>query len=236
MTDQVQKDYADPKSEPEKARVRQLNTLVGLSDQFGNALTSAFAKNIAEGKKFDDVLKSVRRSLVETGLKMALAPLQIGLSQGMKSLTSGIESGAPGDTGGMFGGLVKGIGSMLGSLFGGGGPPAGTPDPMGYASGGVFSRGMVMPFAQGGVVGAPTYFPLGRGLGLMGEKGAEAVMPLARGPDGRLGVRTGGGGRPVSVNVHVSTPDADSFRRSEAQFSAALARAVARASAECECP
>jgi phage-related minor tail protein len=70
---------------------------------------------------------------------------------------------------------------------------------------------------------------MGRGLGLMGERGAEAVMPLARGPDGRLGVRTGGGGgRPVSVTVNVSTPDAASFRRSEAQVSAALARAVAR--------
>ena len=86
-----------------------------------------------------------------------------------------------------------------------------------------------MPFAQGGVVGAPSYFPLGRGLGVMGEKGAEAVMPLARGPDGRLGVRSGGGGgRPMSVTVNVSTPDADSFRRSEAQVSAALSRAVAR--------
>ncbi|MBM6592372.1 phage tail tape measure protein [Microvirga pudoricolor] len=109
---------------------------------------------------------------------------------------------------------------MLGSLFGGGGAA--------FAQGGVMSRGMVMPFAQGGVVGAPTYFPLGRGLGLMGERGAEAVMPLARGPDGRLGVRGGGGGRPMTVTVNVATPDADSFRRSEAQVSAALARAVAR--------
>ena len=54
-------------------RKRHFNTLIGLSDQFGNYLTSAFSKNIAEGKKFDDVLKSVRRSLVETGMKMALA-------------------------------------------------------------------------------------------------------------------------------------------------------------------
>jgi phage-related minor tail protein len=46
--------------------------------------------------------------------------------------------------------------------------------------------------------------------------------------DGRLGVRSGAGGRPVSVTVNVSTPDAESFRRSEAQVSAALARAVAR--------
>jgi phage-related minor tail protein len=61
----------------------------------------------------------------------------------------------------------------------------------------------------------------------MGERGAEAVMPLARGPDGRLGVR-GGGARPVSVTVNIATPDADSFRRSEAQVAATLARAVAR--------
>jgi phage-related minor tail protein len=91
----------------------------------------------------------------------------------------------------------------------------------------------VMPFAKGGVVGAPTYFPMSGGrLGLMGEAGAEAIMPLARGPDGRLGVRTasggGGGGGGGVVTINISTPDVDGFRRSEAQVSAALARAVAR--------
>jgi len=88
----------------------------------------------------------------------------------------------------------------------------------------------VTPFAKGGVVAAPSYFPLGRGLGLMGEQGAEAILPLARGPDGRLGVRSAAGGvsgRPVSVTVNIAA-DADSFRRSEAQVAAALARAVAR--------
>lgn len=203
-------------------RERQLNTLIGLSEKFGDSLTNAFAKNVSEGKKFDDVLKSLRQSLVETGLRMALGPLQVALSQSAKSLTTGAVEGAlPLDLGGLFGGLVKGIGSLFGSLFGGGQATA-------LAQGGVLSRGMVMPFAQGGVVAAPTYFPLGRGLGLMGERGAEAVMPLARGPDGRLGVRSGGGGRPMAVTVNVTTPDADSFRRSEAQVSAALARAVAR--------
>ena len=51
-------------SEIKKDRERQLQTLTGLSERFGDSLTTAFAKNIAEGKKFDDVLKSVRRSLV----------------------------------------------------------------------------------------------------------------------------------------------------------------------------
>ena len=98
----------DPLTEDRK---RHFNTLIGLSDQFGNSLTSAFAKNIAEGKKFDDVLKSVRRSLVETGLKMALAPLQIGLSQSMKELSTGLMgTRSADDTGGLLGGLVKGSG------------------------------------------------------------------------------------------------------------------------------
>ncbi|MBZ6076414.1 phage tail tape measure protein [Microvirga puerhi] len=208
------------KSEILKDKDRELQTLIGLSDKFGESLTKAFAKNVAEGKKFDGVLKSLRQSLVETGLRLALAPLQLALSQTAKSITTGgVGGAAPLDLGGMLGGLFKGIGSLFGS---------GADAPAPFAKGGVFSRGMVMPFAQGGVIGAPSYFPLGRGLGVMGEKGPEAVMPLARGPDGRLGVRTGGGARPLSVTVNVSTPDAESFRRSEAQVSAALARAVAR--------
>ena len=204
-------------------RKRQLNTLIGLSEKFGDSLSNAFAKNIAEGKKFDVVLKKVRESLVETGLRLALAPLQMALNQSVKSLTTGAMGGSlPFDGGALLGGLFKGFGSIFGSFIGGGGTAAP------FARGGVFSRGMVMPFAEGGVVGAPTYFPLGRGLGIMGERGAEAVMPLARGPDGKLGVRSGGGGRPPSITVNISTPDAESFRRSEALVSAALARAVAR--------
>ena len=65
----------------------------------------------------------------------------------------------------------------------------------------------------------------GNRIGLAGERGAEAILPLARGPDGALGVRAAGGGG-ISVTFNVSTPDADSFRRSETQIAALLARAV----------
>lgn len=87
----------------------------------------------------------------------------------------------------------------------------------------------LVPMARGGVIAAPTYFPLPGGrTGLMGESGAEAVMPLARTADGRLGVAAGGGpGRPPIV-MHVTATDAASFRRSEAEVTAMLARAVAR--------
>lgn len=87
----------------------------------------------------------------------------------------------------------------------------------------------VTAFAKGGVVGTPSLFAMPGGLGLMGESGAEAIMPLARGADGRLGVRAETNtAAPVSVVVNVATTDAASFRRSEAYVSSMLARAVDR--------
>ncbi len=95
-----------------------------------------------------------------------------------------------------------------------------------FAQGGFLAAGRVQPFASGGIVSAPTYFPMAKGLGLMGEAGPEAVLPLARGADGRLGVS--GGNAATNVTVHVQATDLDSFKRSETQIAAALARAVAR--------
>jgi phage-related minor tail protein len=90
------------------------------------------------------------------------------------------------------------------------------------------SSASAQPFAKGGVIASPSFFPLGgRGLGLAGEAGPEAIMPLARGPDGRLGVAATGAGAP-SVTVNIATPDADSFRRSETYLTGLIARAVAR--------
>jgi len=97
-----------------------------------------------------------------------------------------------------------------------------------FEKGGAFSSGRVTPFARGGVVSGPTTFPMRGGTGLMGEAGPEAIMPLTRGPDGRLGVAGAGGSRPVQVTMNVSTPDAAGFRRSQTQIAAQLSRAMAR--------
>ncbi len=92
------------------------------------------------------------------------------------------------------------------------------------------ATGGIKPFAAGGVIGTPTYFPLmNGGTGLAGEAGPEAILPLARGPDGQLGVASaGGGGGGANVTIHIATPDADSFRRSESYITGQIARAVAR--------
>lgn len=118
--------------------------------------------------------------------------------------------------------IQSGLTGLVGAMLGSGAET-------GFARGGVFRGGRVQPFAAGGVVAAPTYFPMAGGAGLMGEAGPEAILPLGRGPDGRLGVAAGGAPtRPVSVTVNIATPDPGAFRRSEAQVTASLARAVAR--------
>lgn len=115
-----------------------------------------------------------------------------------------------------FGSLLS---SGIGSLFGGFSA---------FEKGGSFSQGRVMPFANGGVVSGPTHFPMRGGMGLMGEAGPEAIMPLTRGADGKLGVRAAGGGQAVSVVMNITTPDVQGFRRSQSQIAAQMGRALSR--------
>ncbi len=91
--------------------------------------------------------------------------------------------------------------------------------------------GKVTPFADGGVVRSPSFFSMGgNATGLMGEAGAEAILPLKRGADGALGVAMSGGSGGASGQIvfNVTATDAASFKRSEGQITAMLARSVAR--------
>lgn len=156
----------------------------------------------------------VRRAmdgLVLDGMKLSEALSMLGKSMldaaysaAMKPLNQGIASA-----------LSSGISSLVSGI-------------LPFADGAPFAQGRVMPFAQGGVVSSPVSFPMRGGTGLMGEAGPEAIMPLARGPDGRLGVRSGGGGRPVNVVMNIATPDVAGFERSRAQIAARAARALAQ--------
>ena len=114
-----------------------------------------------------------------------------------------------------FGGmLAEGLNSLVSGM-------------MPFADGGAFSQGRVMPFAKGGIVSSPTAFPMRGGTGLMGEVGPEAIMPLARGADGRLGVRSASAA-PVTVTMNIATPDVATFLRSSTQIAAQLSRAMSR--------
>lgn len=146
------------------------------------------------------------------------------------------------------GGLLGTIGSAAGSFFGGIGSTIGGFFGNLFADGASFQHGRVVPFASGGVVGSPTTFPMtGNRTGLMGERGAEAIMPLKRTPSGQLGVQAQTS--PATVNVYnqsdsrietVQRPDGDTdifirrvnnalrSERTQAGFGAALQRNQSR--------
>ena len=145
------------------------------------------------------------------------------LSEAMRGVARSIADAA-------YSAALKPVQAQMGNLIAGGieGMVSGV---LPFAKGGSFAQGRVMPFAQGGVVTGPVAFPMRGSAGLMGEAGPEAIMPLRRGADGRLGVSAEGGGgaaRAVSVQIHVSTPDVAGFRRSQSQIAAEMGRALSR--------
>lgn len=140
---------------------------------------------------------------VVTGLGLATTGV-IGILGGIQQIQQGGTAGVLSGIGGILT-TVGSIGLSVAGMFGGGGGGGGFGpnyfDPktglgaagpnFGLAMGGVFdSSSRLTAFAKGGVVKSPTLFRFGDGgqFGVMGEAGAEAVMPLKRGPDGRLGV------------------------------------------------
>ena len=112
--------------------------------------------------------------------------------------------------------VVKQLAEAIGNLFGG--PKQVDTNPSGLnwaginkysANGNVFGANGIVPYAMGGIVNRPTLFPFANGgaigTGLMGEAGPEAIMPLTRGANGKLGVMAAGGGTTnVVVNVDAS--------------------------------
>jgi phage-related minor tail protein len=88
----------------------------------------------------------------------------------------------------------------------------------GFANGGIVNKATMFTFADGGA---------GR-LGLMGEAGPEAIMPLRRGRDGRLGVQAANGGGAVSVvvNVDASGTSVQGDNAKGAEFGRAISEAV----------
>lgn len=201
----------------------------GLGDSLAGAADTAAV--------FDSELRRVREAMAATGHDVAV--LERGLSKGLRrafdgvvfdgmKLSDALETVARSMIETTYAAAIKPVTNHFGELISTGvnGLVQGM---LPFADGGSFSQGRVMPFANGGVVSGPVAFPMRGGTGLMGEAGPEAIMPLSRGPDGKLGVRTNGGGRGgVTVVMNVSTPDVDGFRRSQGQIAAQMSRALSR--------
>lgn len=174
------------------------------AEELGKVLDDLEARSRSFGTALTTALKGAvldGDSLIEVLQNIAYRFSSISLDVGLKPLETSVAS------------LVSGTSNMLSGV-------------LGFSHGG--APGRVQAFASGGVVSQPTYFPMPGGAGLMGEAGNEAIMPLKRGADGRLGVAAGEGGQPVQIVFNVQATDAQSFRKSEGQINAMLTRAVAR--------
>jgi len=96
---------------------------------------------------------------------------------------------------------------------------------LGSAKGNAFGPSGVIPFATGGIVNSPTLFGFAGGrTGMMGEAGPEAILPLKRGRDGKLGVQSAGmGGVVINQTINVAA----GASRNEVLQAAATAKAAA---------
>lgn len=199
-----------------------------------DAIEGSLANAAGMAAAFDGELKRIHQTFSATG--GTVAKLETSLSRGLgkaidgvlldgMKLSDALKTVANSMISTAYKAAVKPVTDHFGSLltagamqvFGG---------QVGFANGAPFTQGRVMPFANGGVVTGPVNFPMRGGMGLMGEAGPEAIMPLARGADGKLGVRTQGGGRPVNVVMNITTPDVQGFKRSQSQISAQMNRAL----------
>ena len=125
------------------------------------------------------------------------------------------------------GGVIK-KGSIVDPTYGTGMPS----NPQGFsgysrnAKGNVFAQNKIVPYAMGGIVSRPTIFPMANGMGLMGEAGPEAIMPLKRGANGNLGVQSSGGIGNIVVNVDASGSSVEGDAEQSEEFGQALAAAI----------
>ena len=99
-----------------------------------------------------------------------------------------------------------------------------------FAANGMVASNGIRPFAMGGVVDQPTLFRFASGgtgnLGLMGEAGPEAIMPLKRGRDGKLGVAGGGDSIAITVNVDAKGSEVQGDQSKAGQLAKVVSLAV----------
>lgn len=205
-----------------------------ISSQLSYALTTPLQEGENAFERLGNVALNVISQIAQAWLSNSLNNLFSGSGGGGKSSAGGLL----GTIGGAIGSIWGPAGSAIGGFFGN------TIGKLFNANGNAFSHGRVLPFAQGGVVSSPTMFPMaGNRTGIMGEKGAEAIMPLKRTPSGQLGVQAQTS--PATVNVYnqsdsrietVQRPDGETDvfikrvnnalrnERTQAGFSSALQR------------
>jgi len=154
----------------------------GLAADITGPIKEALTSGALNWQSFAGAVSGIAQNLANRLIDTAFKPIEDALFRAFSGAGAGSGGG-----GGLFGGLTSALGGLfgMGSTFARGGAFGQAGEITAFASGGVIS---------GGVVSRPTVFPFARGIGLMGEAGPEAILPLRRGRGGRLGVEMNGEG------------------------------------------
>ncbi len=195
-----------------------INTAISGAAAIGDAFSNSFKGIVSGSMTAREALAGFFQSVADQFLDMAAQIIAKWLQMTILNSILKLFPGGSSFTGG------TNYSSYLGSsAFN---PAAFSMGPL-MANGGVFAQNGIMPFAKGGIVNGPTLFPFANGTGLMGEAGPEAIMPLQRGANGKLGVLASGGGGNVSVVVNVDA--SGSNVEGDAEDSKQLGRVIAAA-------
>ncbi len=189
------------------------NQVIGAATAIGTAFSDSF-KSVLDGTSTtQEALAGFFKNIASYFLDMAVQIIQ-------KMITMYILNTVVG--------LLPGLGSG-GSGFNLGGFGSLSSDSVSGASG-FLNAASISPFAKGGIVKKPTMFAYANGgtgrFGLMGEAGPEAIMPLSRGSNGKLGVQASGGVGNVVVNVDASGSEAEGDSPKAKQLGSLIGAAV----------
>lgn len=186
---------ADKVKKELEALTDPVNAITKAAEGIGSAFSTSFKGVISGSMTAKEALANFFTSLADMFLDMAAQIIAKMITMAILNKILGVLPGSSG--GGFKGGYFDPITGK-----GAAGPN------FGFANGGVFAQNGIAAFARGGVVGSPTMFKFADGgamrMGLMGEAGPEAIMPLRRGADGKLGVLASGGADASAINVVVN--------------------------------
>jgi methyl-accepting chemotaxis protein len=166
-----------------EAMERMKEIATGLAEDITGPLKAALLSGELSWQSFAGAVAGIAGNLANRLIDQAFKPIEDALFRAFSG------SGAAGSGSGLLGGLASALGSLfgLGGSFARGGAFDTAGEITAFAKGGVMGNALG-GLAGGGIVSRPTLFPFARGIGLMGEAGPEAILPLRRGRGGRLGV------------------------------------------------
>jgi len=167
-----------------------INLITNAATNIGTAFTNSFRSVIDGSATTQEALASFFKNIGNFFLDMAAQIIQKMIVMFILNKVVGL---LPGMSGGGGGDIFSDIASRGGLRM---------------ADGGAFAKNKIIPYAKGGIVNKPTMFAYADGgagrFGIMGEAGPEAILPLRRGPGGKLGVESSGGGVKVgTININV---------------------------------